>query len=876
MCAQLLDGSVLDDSKTSPNTGCKVFALDIGGSLAKLAYERTFRYTCSVPCHMNKPLSDNGSPPFAFYDYCEQENEGRRVCLVKFETRRIEECLDFICTNILRDDQPEGGDQQTTSNIRQVKVKVTGGGAYRFRELIESKVGIEFDKEDEMECLIRGCVFMLRNIPDELFFYDKHCTPAHVFVPSGFLDTFPFLLVNIGSGVSILKVDSPTSYCRVGGSSIGGGTFWGIGSLLSGGKYSFDELLELADAGDHRKVDMLVRDIYGGDYTTLGLPGDVIASSFGLAARSPDQPRCLADMVKSLLITVSNNIGQLACMYAKQHNLTRVLFGGFFIRGHGLTMSVITYAVNFWSAGKQRALFLRHEGYLGAVGAFVKAMNDSSNAESKTIWTENYVSVSKSAVCSQRSSSGSDEDREALDNILPAVSSSSRSFSLVSATDASNELDNPDQATFFLNDSDKSCTAIRPAPRVRRSSSIKRIPMDTNYLELDRVLSFSLEPFPLLEAPTHYVPDTWDLTQDSEARAYWLSCLESGVERHRLKAEESQAGTMPDASERSRQYSERYCAYLHELGQNPSCSGVLTVRCLLSAQQHFLREFGFGDAFAMQKKLENRSALLALPARLQYLSGLSWEERQFTLIRGLLAGNLFDWGAAEVLKFFSEAPTDKLGVPLLESTLAQIPPRPWLIDDYDEWIEAIRLDRRAYRCMLIFCDNSGPDVILGVLPFALEFLSRGTKVILAANSGPAINDVTFQELEILLRLIASHEPVVREALSSGRLLVAENGQSSPCLDLRLTASTLVQLIKRELVDLVVIEGMGRAVHTNLHARFRVDCLKVAVIKNAWLARRLGGKLYSVVFKFQASSLLSKDVSREQTPTTIAENTLIEI
>jgi type II pantothenate kinase len=43
----------------------------------------------------------------------------------------------------------------------------------------------------------------------------------------------------------------------------------------------FDELLELAEKGDHRNVDMLVRDIYGGDYKILGLPGDLIASSFG-------------------------------------------------------------------------------------------------------------------------------------------------------------------------------------------------------------------------------------------------------------------------------------------------------------------------------------------------------------------------------------------------------------------------------------------------------------------------------------------------------------------------------------------------------------------------------------------------------------------
>ena len=43
----------------------------------------------------------------------------------------------------------------------------------------------------------------------------------------------------------------------------------------------FDSLLSLAEQGDHRNVDMLVKDIYGADYTKFGLPADLIASSFG-------------------------------------------------------------------------------------------------------------------------------------------------------------------------------------------------------------------------------------------------------------------------------------------------------------------------------------------------------------------------------------------------------------------------------------------------------------------------------------------------------------------------------------------------------------------------------------------------------------------
>lgn len=54
-------------------------------------------------------------------------------------------------------------------------------------------------------------------------------------------------------------------------------------------------------------------------------------------------------MAKSLLHMISNDIGQLACLYARLHHLDRVYFGGFFIRGHPVTMRTITYSINFFS-----------------------------------------------------------------------------------------------------------------------------------------------------------------------------------------------------------------------------------------------------------------------------------------------------------------------------------------------------------------------------------------------------------------------------------------------------------------------------------------------------------------------------------------------
>lgn len=225
-------------------------------------------------------------------------------------------------------------------------------------------------------------------------------------------DIYPYLLVNIGSGVSMIKVSGPRAYQRVGGTSLGGGTLWGLLSLLTGAR-TFDEMLGMAERGDNTKVDMLVGDIYGTDYGKIGLKSTTIASSFGKvfrmkreAEREAEDSGGLAngdreeshsyafpmsasapskegssessalfqapDISRSLLYAVSNNIGQIAYLQSEKHGLAHIYFGGSFIRGHRQTMNTLSYAIKFWSNGEKKAYFLRHEGYLGAVGAFLK------------------------------------------------------------------------------------------------------------------------------------------------------------------------------------------------------------------------------------------------------------------------------------------------------------------------------------------------------------------------------------------------------------------------------------------------------------------------------------------------------------------------
>ncbi|KAH6705532.1 hypothetical protein VD0002_g262 [Verticillium dahliae] len=348
-------------------------AVDIGGSLIKLVY-------FSREAHSKEP--------------------GGRLNFLNFETDRIDDCIEFM--RHLKDKQQTLNGSQPGA----LSVMATGGGAFKFYDKIRHVLGVDVLREDEMECLIIGLDFFITEIPREVFTYSE-TDPMHFASPSD--DIYPYLLVNIGSGVSMLKVSGPRQYQRVGGTSLGGGTLWGLLSLLTGAR-SFDDMLDAAERGDNSKVDMLVGDIYGTDYGKIGLKSTTIASSFGKvfrmkreaeheaedhgglhngdssaaasdAARHPldaehdaahAAPFSGGDISRSLLYAISNNIGQIAYLQSQIHNLSHIYFGGSFIRGHRQTINTLSYAIKFWSQGAKQAYFLRHEGYLGAVGAFLK------------------------------------------------------------------------------------------------------------------------------------------------------------------------------------------------------------------------------------------------------------------------------------------------------------------------------------------------------------------------------------------------------------------------------------------------------------------------------------------------------------------------
>jgi type II pantothenate kinase len=181
----------------------------------------------------------------------------------------------------------------TAAPFEDIKtIGCTGGGAHKYDKIFHEQLEITFNKFDELGSLIRGMHFALNNFVDECYTYrntdqidnktdilnyngddtpisekrwQRDCKEytIKVFIPYT-TPSFPYLVVNVGSGVSILKVSSIGKFERVSGTSLGGGTYWGLCRLLTKCA-TYEEVLDLAESGNAGVVDMLVKDIYGKD-----------------------------------------------------------------------------------------------------------------------------------------------------------------------------------------------------------------------------------------------------------------------------------------------------------------------------------------------------------------------------------------------------------------------------------------------------------------------------------------------------------------------------------------------------------------------------------------------------------------------------------
>lgn len=349
---------------------------------------------------------------------------------------------------------------------------------------------------------------------------------------------------------------------------------------------------------------------------------------------------------------------------------------------------------------------------------------------------------------------------------------------------------------------------------------------------------------PSLRDPASYSPHFIDTRHDAASLAHWISVFHKQAPRLIACGAESLGGGK-EAIRIATVAAETFLERARALAGQPNAPTLLA---LCELREATLRECGLADPYAPLKRDANQRALSALPALLRDLDAYADSDRVLALVQGFFAGNLFDVGAVQLDEELLAGRMD-FATALGQLRQRRLSKRPWFHDDFD----ALAHDLVAgFAQSLIFVDNAGADVVLGALPFARELLRRGGRVALAANATPALNDVTYPELEELLQAAADTDAVIARGLQAGELLALSSGGSLPLLDLRHISEDAAAYAAT--CDLIVLEGMGRALESNFDAEFRCAALKIAVVKDPQVAAHLGAELYDLVCRYDAPLL----------------------
>lgn len=329
------------------------------------------------------------------------------------------------------------------------------------------------------------------------------------------------------------------------------------------------------------------------------------------------------------------------------------------------------------------------------------------------------------------------------------------------------------------------------------------------------------------------------MVADPEALEYWLNLFASFPDRiEAILREDGLTGI--NFESRWAAFREEYAAGIEAWRTNPLAGGGVTTIDLCEFRQELLIRHGFPDPYVKVKARENEAAAALYPATVEQIDRQPAGQRWETLLRAVFAGNMFDLGAPLTTDLYHNG-----GIHFL-ATLGRIPQRPWFIDHADALFERL-WPEPAYRQILFFVDNAGSDIVLGAVPLIRELARLGPRVVVAANTRPALNDITIDELDVLLRRLADLDPVLGGLLRDGRITTVPSGCGIPLIDLSKVSEECNAAAAQS--DLIVLEGMGRGVESNWRQSFKCDAWRLALIKDECVAKWVGADLWSPICRF---------------------------
>ncbi|QFF98849.1 type II pantothenate kinase [Psychrobacillus glaciei] len=229
------------------------------------------------------------------------------------------------------------------SNHSLASICLTGGRAEQLKKYLISQKDIPYIVE--FDATMAGVKHQLKQ-------QNIHCEKA--------------IIANIGTGTSIHLMNE-NSHSRLGGTGIGGGTFIGLGQVLTG-LSSYEELISLSKIGNRSSIDILVSDIY--ESNKLPINGSLTASNFGGVALKTAEKRSEADYLSGIQGIIGEVVASLCIQAADAYHVNSIIYIGSTLENNNLLKEIIR---SYTQLKDKEPIFLGKNGYSGAIGALLES-----------------------------------------------------------------------------------------------------------------------------------------------------------------------------------------------------------------------------------------------------------------------------------------------------------------------------------------------------------------------------------------------------------------------------------------------------------------------------------------------------------------------
>lgn len=263
---------------------------DFGGSLIKLSISFL---ECNSLEHLLLPVRERITHEFS--------KSSRKYVNVLYKREELNDFIEYL--NFIH------------PHLRQPFVVCTGGGVCDKRtQLQDALIDIELEPLAEFKSIVEGVEYFSKIIPNFIYTLDEGLNK----VPLDFHQLHPFLLANIGTGISINQVNkNGSSYLC--GTSMGGTSLLGFAQLFDKNP-DFEQLLESFNSMDTDSEEDWVFER-------------------GYESYMDDKPG--PPLSLSLFQGIIVNICNISYLVAKRQGISHVVFIGNFMKGNSLARKLI-------------------------------------------------------------------------------------------------------------------------------------------------------------------------------------------------------------------------------------------------------------------------------------------------------------------------------------------------------------------------------------------------------------------------------------------------------------------------------------------------------------------------------------------------------